>query len=74
MRSIHVTVEHSRIRFRVWLKATEAGAVKLIKNIGRHEAVAARNSLLARLTASGEYDEVTAGPIPPPGIAPRRPE
>lgn len=75
MRTIRVTVEPSRVRRRVWLKAVDSeGNAEVLSNIPREDAARLRNKLLERLVASGLYDEVIGEPIKRfPDIATRNP-
>lgn len=75
MNRIKVSVERSRTRKRVWLKVVRAdGHVEVIQNIPSFDSKTARNKLLDKLSASGEYDEVKSPRIPKTGKAPRMPE
>ena len=73
MRSIRITIEPSRIRWRVWLKAVDnRGHAEVILNIPRWDVVRLRDKLFDKLIASGLYDEVTGDPIPEfPSTAPK---
>jgi len=72
LRSVHITVELSRTRKRVWLKAIEGdGKSVVLLNIARDQAITERNNLIERLIKTGEFDQVTADAIPPWGIAPK---
>ena len=71
-RVLRITVELSRSPRRMWLKAVDnTGWVMLIRNIDAYFATDARNSLVERLVSTGQWDEITADPVPRRGQAPR---
>lgn len=74
-RSVRVTVEPSKSGVkRVWLKAVDSSGGARTHSIPREDAVRARNELVERLSATGEYDEVIGEAIGAfPEAEPRKP-